>query len=70
MDLDPDSIQGLTCDVIVSPMDLVEFKQEKIETLASNLRETKCDRINHLYQGQYDQGMTVPKLGLNFGIGL
>ena len=54
--LDPDVVQDLVSEDIVSPMDLVEFKKEKIEMLASNLRKTKGNRMVHPDQAQDDQG--------------
>ena len=53
---------------IVSPLCLAEFEKEKIETLATNLRESKGDRMPRPDQDYADEGMTIPKPRLKFGI--
>ena len=70
MYLDEEVVQGLSSEGIVFPLDLTEFEKEQIETLATNIRKPKGNRMPHPDQDYVDEGMTIPKPGLKFGIKL
>ena len=52
----------------MSPLDLAEFEKEQIETLTTNMRKPKGDRMSRPDQDCADEGMTIPKPGFKFGI--
>ena len=68
MVLDTEVVQGLLSEDIVSPLDLAEFQKGQIETLATNLCKPKGERTPHPDQDFAEEGMTIPKAGLRFGI--
>ena len=61
-------VQGILDEDAAPLIDLAELKKEKIEMLATNLREPKGNRMHHPGQDKYGAGRTVPKPGLRFGI--
>ena len=54
--LAPETVQGLEDEDIVPPMNLAEFKKEKIEILATNIRKSKGDMTHRTNQENADLG--------------